>query len=142
MLKSPFLPFMKSLRAQGHVAMRKTRLPNVGLHFFARGHDTFAEKSIGKIDPEARNRTVDRSLCGYIATKCGGSTIPILVWYCSKKHRIRVNFRPSLLLWPRRIHSRTRKFLPVRMGENWVSRDRRVSRSAGHESRWLKLYGC
>jgi hypothetical protein len=37
-------------------------------------------------------------LCGCGATKCGGSFIPKLVWYCSKKHRVTVDFRPSLLL--------------------------------------------
>lgn len=36
-------------------------------------------------------------LCGWGATKCGGSFIPKLVWYCSKKHRVAIDFWPSLV---------------------------------------------
>jgi hypothetical protein len=54
--------------------------------------------------------------CVFAAAKRGFSFIPKLIWYCSKKHSVEVEFRPSLLLWPHGIHGRTRNLLQTQLG--------------------------
>jgi hypothetical protein len=53
--------------------------------------------------------------CVFAAAKCGCSSIPKLVWYCSKKHNVKIEFRPSLLLWLHGIHGRTRNLLQTQL---------------------------